>query len=155
VNQRIMLTKPVFERLVEHLVFIEENTDTLANFCFPDLPIERENMRKLFREYAVKIEDEFERTVIINSPEKYRDTANLNEFPFVILGSQVRVADQSSSCSTVFKLIHPIEQSSRINEVTCLSALGKALFMKKVGSEAVVDTPARQKRYKIETIRLL
>lgn len=150
-----MLTKPVFERLVEHLVFIEENTDTLADFCFPDLPIERENMRKLFREYAGKIETEFERTEIVSSLDKHCDTANLNEFPFVILGSQVHVSDQIGISRMVFKLIHPLEQSSRVNEITCLSAMGKALFLKEVGNEAVVDTPTWPKRYRIETIRLL
>lgn len=154
-GNRIMLTKPIFEWLIEHLVFIEENKDELVNFYYPDLPIEQENMKKFFAGYIKKIEAELEKIEIVNSIDKFRYTDRLNEFSFVIIGSQVDVIDLYDKTSTSLRLIHPVEQSKRKNEITYLSTLGRSLLLKEVGSEVVINNASALQRYRVKSIKLL
>lgn len=154
-KNRIMLTKPVFEWLIEHLVFIEENTDELVNFYYPGFEEEKYNMKKFFIEYIRKIEVELEKVEVIGSFDKFHFIDYLNVFPFVIIGSQVSVRDVLYKKEACYKLIHPVEHSRRKNEITYLSALGKALLLKEAGSEVMVNTPAGMQHFRIQSVKLL
>lgn len=155
VKNKILLTKPAFEWLIEHLVYIEESTDKLVNFYYPTVSIEQSDMKKLFTNYVNKIDAELERIEIVNSLEKFRYTGDLNEFPFVIIGSQVDIVDLSDNSSISVKLIHPVEHSKHKDEITYLSSLGRALILKEVGSEVVVNMPIGLRRFKVKSIKLL
>lgn len=151
----IALTKPIFEWLIEHLVFIEENADDLACFYYPDLPEEQGNMIKFFKGYVSKIEKELERIEVVDSIESYRRYDNLNEFSFVIIGSQVEVSGLTGGDMTSFKLIHPVEHGKRRNEITYLSPMGRALLLREAGSEFEVEMPSGLQQYRINSVRLL
>lgn len=153
-GNRIMLTKSIFEWLIEHLVFIEESADELVNFYYPDLPVEQCNMKRFFTEYIKKIEAELEQVEIVSSIDKFRYANSLNEFSFVIIGSQVELLNLTSRRNVSFKIIHPDDHNKRSNEITYLSALGKALLLKEVGNKVEVNMPAGLQRYKIEAIKL-
>lgn len=154
-RNEIILTKTIFEGLIEHLVFVEENADNLAGFYYPDLPEKRESMKKLFLEYVTKIEAVMEKIEVVDSIEEYRRYENLNEFPIAIIGSQVGVESLTDGSVTSLKLIHPDEHSRRKNEITYLSPMGRALLLRKTGSEFEVDIPEGRKRFRVRSVRLL
>ena len=57
-NKFITLTQPIFENLIEHLLYIEESADRLAVFFFPESEKDRENMKRFYRQYVKKIENQ-------------------------------------------------------------------------------------------------
>lgn len=154
-RNRILLTKPIFEWLIEHLVYMEENIEELVNFYYPYPSIEQENLKKFFKKYIRKIEAVLEKIEVINSMDKFRYTNYLNEFPFVIIGSHVNVIDLSNKSNTYYKIIHPLEQSKRKSEITYFSDLGKALILKEANHEVVINTPSELQSFKIMSIKLL
>lgn len=156
-KQMITLTKPVFEKLIEHLIYIEESADSLADFYFPDSPKDREDMKRFFEQYVKTIEDEMEHVAVVKSFAEASCLDSLNTFPFVIIGSEVELVTIAGKTACVYRLIHPDSQSKVKNGVTYLSPIGKALLLKNAGSEIDIDidmAPVPQ-RLKIKTITLL
>jgi transcription elongation factor GreA len=156
-GSRIFLTRPVFEWLIEQLVFIEENADELADFYYLDLPEEQKKIKQFFAEYSRKIESELERVDIVGAAGQFGSAGQLNEFPFIIIGSRVRLASPGNNDGMTLKVIHPVQKSTngRGGEVTYLSALGKELLLKEVGSEVAVSLPEGAGQYRVESVKLL
>lgn len=154
-NKSIALTKPVFEKLIEHLIFVEEAADRMADFYFPDSPEDRKDMRHFFSQYIKKIEEEMKHITVVRSFADVSSPDNLNAFPFVIIGSEVELEDISGSTVFVYRLIHPDRENKAKNGITYLSPLGKALLLKNTGSEIDMDASDAVRCVKIKVIRLL
>lgn len=151
----ITLTKPVFEKLIEHLIYIEESSDNLADFFFPDSPKDQEDIKNFFRQYVKTIENEMGYITVVKSFANASCLNSLNTFPFVIIGSEVELETISGKPAFVYRIIHPDGQNKAKNGITYLSPMGKALLLKTTGSEIDIDTPSASQRVKIKTIRLV
>lgn len=151
----IILTKPVFEKLIEHLIYIEESSDSLVEFIFPEPGKEREDMKLFFRRYVKAIEDELENVTVIKSHRVGTSPGTLNHFPFVIIGSEVDLEDETGKVSSVYRLIHPDSPSKVKNEITYLSPIGKELLMKNKGSKISIEVQSDIRHLRIKSIRLV
>lgn len=151
----ITLTKPVFEKLIEHLIYIEESSDSLAEFIFPESAKERDEMKLFFRKYVEAIENELEKVTVVKSHRVGTCPETLNHFPFVIIGSEVDLEDESGRLSGVYRLIHPDSPSKVKNEITYLSPIGKQLMMKKTGSKINIEMQSEIRQLRVKSIRLV
>jgi len=165
----ITLTKPVFETLIKHLIYIEESSDSLADFYFPDSPKEQEEIKDFFRVYIKKIENEMEHAKVVSIFTKVPCLDMLNTFPFVIIGSEVGL--ETASCKTAYncRVIHTDSQTNVKNGITFLSPIGRSLLLRNAGSEIDIGignnigsninsslcASAEMQRVKIKTIKLL
>lgn len=151
----ITLSKPVFEKLIEHLIYIEESTDSLADFYFPDSPKEQEDMKLFFRNYVKTIENEMGHVKVVKSFANAPCLDTLNTFPFVIIDSEVELEPVSGKAAYNYRVIHPDSQINVKNGITYLSPIGKALLLKNAGSEIDISKSDVPQRVKIRSIRLL
>ncbi len=155
-GNQISLTKPVFEWLIEQLVFIEEASGELAGFIYPDLPIEQEKMKVFFQAYVEKIESVLKKVNIVESIREYLYIDRLNEFPFIIIGSQVTMTKLSDNSELTYVIVFPVDDSNnqQNNELSCISPLGKELLLKEVKSEFDIIIPEGLTRVRIDCIKL-
>ena len=155
-EKKISLTKPVFEWLIEQLVFIDETSGELARFIYPDSAVEQEKMKLFFESYVEKIESVLKKVNIVDSIEEYSNTERLNEFPFIIIGSQVKMTNLSDSSQLTYVIVYPVDDSQKQlnNELSCISPLGKELLLKDVKSELTIKMPEGVTRLKLDCIKL-
>lgn len=155
-EKKISLTKPVFEWLIEQLVFIEETSGELARFIYPDSAVEQEKMKLFFESYVEKIESVLKKVNIVDSIEEYSNTERLNEFPFIIIGSQVKMTNLSDSSQLTYVIVYPVDDSQKQlnNELSCISPLGKELLLKDVKSELTIKMPEGVTKLKLDCIKL-
>lgn len=164
----ITLTKPVFEKLIEHLIKIEESSDSLADFYFPDSPKDQQELLEFFTVYVKKIEDELQNAEVINPFIKVQDPGTLNTFPFVIIGSEVGLETLPARTLNICRVIFPDSQANVKNGISFLSQLGRSLLLRNCGSEIDIgidggngttiyssDTPSKTRKTIIKSIRLL
>lgn len=131
----IKLTKPVFEKLIEHLIKIEESSNSLAEFYFPDSLKEQEELLEFFTVYVKKIENELQQAEVINPFVKAQNPGALNAFPFVTIGSEVRLETFPAGTGHTCRVIFPDSQANVKNRISFLSQLGRSLLLKNCGSE--------------------
>lgn len=142
-------SKPVFENLVKHLVNIEEQKSILIDEFFPVSSPERKKMEELFDTYINQIE-----SLIKNA--QIAKTGN-NCLPFVIIGSEVGVENLETGDTYQLQIVSPLEESTNADETknaSCLSPVGKALLLRKIGDKVVVKVPAGEYHYHIKSIAL-
>lgn len=133
-TQMITLTKPVFEKLIEHLIKIEETSDILADFYFPDSPKDQEELSEFFTVYVKKIENELQNADVINPFIKVKDPGVLNAFPFVTIGSEVGLEILPAKTARICRVIFPDSQANVKNGVSFLSQLGRSLLLRNCGT---------------------
>lgn len=153
----IIMTKPAFERLLEHLIYMEERMDDIIDLHCPGEAGEREELREFFSFYIKKIEGIMEKIRAV--PHIYKKDSGysvdeMNRFPFVIIGSSVTLEDVLSGKTYNCRIVHPFEHSDSISDVSYLSETGKALILKDVGSEVFFRTPGGLQCNRIISIRL-
>ena len=153
-NKDIILTKPVFEALIAHLIHTEESSEGLAEFYYPDSPEDREDMKEFFTQYINAIERELENVKVIKSLQEACGTDQVNHFPFVIIGSEIVLESVSGKEVRTVALIPPDSHLGVKNGVTYLSAQGRALLMRKTGSRVDISESAEPQLYRIKAVRL-
>lgn len=158
-NGNVMLSKTIFEKLIEHLVEVEENKNKILDFCFPDPCKKRDELREFFEKYIssidtvvkkIKVKDQAYDNTLVKENDNHIDT-----FPFVIIGSEVEIVDDAVEESFSYKIVHPFENSKRIDEITYLSPVGKALMLKGINDTVSIDVPVGTLNYRINNIKLL
>lgn len=73
------------------------------------------------------------------------------------MGSEVEVLDTENGSKFTFTVVAPFQsqrESHNIFDVSCLSPVGRALLLKKVGETVEVDAPGGIFHYKINSINL-
>ena len=146
--KKFAFSKSIFENLVKHLVEIEENKNELLETYFPESSRKRNEFLKILNNYLAQIN-----TVIQNT--SISENTN-NDFPYVIIGSDVEVADLNDQKVYSFRIVSPFDvmESIESNDVSYLSPVGMSLLLKKVGTNVVISTPGGECRYKIQSIKL-
>ncbi|GAB7389021.1 hypothetical protein BSNK01_28590 [Bacillaceae bacterium] len=143
---RVTLSKAVFEKLVKHLVEVEEGKNKLVEQYYPEPSKERYDIERLIRDYINKVNQ------LIKNVNQSEMTDN--RVPFVTIGSEVEIQDLDDQEVFKYRIVSPWEETLREEDVSYLSPVGKSLLLKKVGDEIQVNAPGGVFRYKIKSILL-
>ena len=141
------LSKITLEKLTHHLIEVRANRGKIIDDVFPEVTKERHEFESLMELYIYEVDRFINNTKPIESPE--------NSLPFVIMGSEVKVSDIKNDSTFKFTVVAPFQsqrESHNIFDVSCLSPVGRALLLKKVGDKVEVEAPGGMFHYVIESI---
>lgn len=141
---KFVFSRQTFERLINHLVNIEENKDELLEIYFPEPSKSRKEFISILDNYIVEVNKLLQNTHVAKSTD--------NSFPFVIIGSEVEVKDMDEQRFFKFRIASPFEQIGS-DDVSFLSPVGMSLLLKEVGEEVVVVTPGCRSNYRVQSIK--
>ncbi|HEX3048001.1 MAG TPA: GreA/GreB family elongation factor [Bacillota bacterium] len=146
-NQSIFLTKYAFHSLVSNLLELEESISVILDEFCPGPSTEAEELKQILNDYLRRMDDTL-RNISITETAK-------NEFPFVIVNSEVMIEETASLGVYRNKLISPLKDRVEVNEISFLSPMGKALLLKNVKDNIVVEMPGGDFHYKILSVRII
>lgn len=145
-SEKVQLSRVTFEKLVAHLVNIEDGKNKLLEEYFPVLSKERNEIRVLIEKYIAKIDYLIRNDLVVVQ-------FSGNNFPFVTIYSEVEVQDLENGELQKLRIVPPFK-NDEINDVSFLSPVGKSLLLKNVADKAVVKAPGGEFHYIIKAIRL-
>lgn len=145
-NQPIFLTKDAFNSLLANLVELEEGIGEIIDVFFREPSREAEDLKKVLNDY-VRWMDEMVKRVTVEANAD-------NEFPYAVIGSEVVVEEKGGGGTFCFKLVSPLRNKVDSNEISFLSPMGKAMLLKKVNQNFVVEAPGGNFEYKILDIKI-
>ncbi|MGI5860068.1 MAG: GreA/GreB family elongation factor [Tepidanaerobacteraceae bacterium] len=140
------LSKSTFKKLKEHLIEVRANRGKIIDDFFSEVTKERHEFESLMELYIYEVDRFIQNAEPVESQE--------NTLPFVIMGSEVKVSDKSDS-TFKFTVVAPFQsqrESHNIFDVSCLSPVGRALLLKKVGDTVEVEAPGGVFHYEIKSI---
>lgn len=147
-SRNVILTKPAFENLIQHLVNIENERKELADRFFPGPSKERIRFRSLLDNYITGIDFFIKYKISVGEKSD-------NSFPLVIINSDVEIENIKTNERLNYRIVSPdVKVNRRNSDVSFLSPVGRALLLKEVGDEVSVDTPGGKLKYRVESIRL-
>lgn len=149
----LSLPRAAFDRIVKHIVAMEDERDFVLDACFPKPSEERDRLRMLLDRYTAHVNELIGR-VKVRDDKDGETLANL-ELPFVMVGSEVALEDLAQGERLVFRIEHPFKTDGSGGEISYISPLGAALLLKKPGQKVAVETPAGEFGYRIESIHLI
>lgn len=140
--------KSIYEKLIEHLVEIEEEKSQVIEEYYYEMSAERLEFETLIANYISHIDKHVKK--MKKSKKKSIDC------PFVIIDSIVEVEDINSNEVEKFKIVSPFLTSNPLDGdyASYLSPIGKSLLLKKVGDHVLVETPMGNIEYEIKSIEL-
>lgn len=140
--------KTINEKLIEHLVEIEEEKSQVIEEYYYEMSAERLEFETLMMDYISHIDDYVKK---INKTKKVG-----TDCPFVIIDSIVEVEDINSKEVERFKIVSPFLTTNPLDGdfASYLSPIGKSLLLKKVGDHVFVETPMENIEYEIKSIEL-
>lgn len=144
--QSVFLTQDAFDALLANLLEIEEGMFRIMEDFFPEPTKEADEVKRLLNDYVGKIGETITKVTV-------RETAN-NDFPYVIVGSEVVVEDIESHKTYQYKIISPNKTKISISEISFLSPMGKALLLKKAGDYFAVEAPGGVFSYKVLSVKI-
>lgn len=145
-SKKIILSKPVFENLLLHMVNMEHDKNMLVDEYFPEQTKERNRFRDLLENYITKIDFLIRNNLSIGENSE-------NSLPFVVINSDVEVLDMKTNDVFYYRMVTPYN-NKEANDVSIFSPVGKSLLLKKVGDEVTINTPGGKLKYKIQSIKL-
>lgn len=144
--KKILLSKPVFEKLLANLVALEEGYENILDEYFPEFNDERDKTLEYIKEYIKEI-DSLLKNVSISENSR-------NEFPFVIIGSEVEILDIDERETYKYRIVNPHERDIAKDYISFLSPIGMSLLLKKNGETVTVETPEQTYKYQIKSISI-
>lgn len=78
------------------------------------------------------------------------------QWPLILIGSIVEVQDLDYSEIERLKIVPPFygEKSGNLDCASCLSPVGHALLLKKIGDRVAVNTPLGKSNFMVKSIEL-
>lgn len=144
--KKLTLTPPAYEKILAHLVDMEERRVQLINLYFQDFNKQRDEFEQLLDSYISHL-DKTVRNI-------ERSETSDNYFPFVCLNSEIEVEDIEEAETYRYRIIVPESTHSGEDCITILSPMGRALLCKKEGEIVSVNAPSGVYRYRIKSIRI-
>lgn len=146
-NQSIFLTKDAFNSLLANLVELEEGIDEIIDVFFREPSKEAENLKRVLNEYIQWLDGTIKRVKVDENAD--------NDFPYAIVGSEVVVEDVAGKETYCYKLVSPLKNKVDSNEISFLSPMGKAMLLKKVKDQFVVEAPGGNFDYQIKSVTII
>jgi transcription elongation factor GreA len=152
VETDIELTSNTFRAILKHLVYLEEMRDFIVNEFFGELLTLHDYYSVSLDKYIKKLEELIKRARVIDKAGS-ENLEFINNLPYVIIGCTVILENLSTHNTHFFKIISPYSDSLLQENLSCLSALGKALMLRKTGDIIKADLNGDEGLYKIKSIR--
>lgn len=133
-----------FENLLEQLVNLEESYEEMLDGYCSGQTTEREYYRELIQVYIRQLEKMLKYIA-------FKQEAH-DEFPFVVIGSQVEIEDMEDGEICTYNVVNPQCTDISDGQVSFLSPVGTALLLKKIGETVAVQAPGGVYRYRIRAI---
>jgi len=147
-NSENCLSKNDLEFLVKHLSEIETNKSKIIDEYFDDSLENPREFEYLVNNYIHRVRDFVGYIKESNALDEY--------IPFVTVGSEVTVKDLGNDEHFVFRIVAPFEsqrEKQNIFDVSCVSPVGRALLLSKIGDEVEVQAPGGVFYYEVESIK--
>ena len=145
-SEKVELSRLTFEKLVAHLVNIEEGKNQLLEEYFPVLSKDRNEISILLEKYIAKIDYLIRNDLVVVQVSD-------NNFPFVAIYCEVEVQDLENGELQKLRIVPPFK-NDEANDVSFLSPAGRSLLLRNVADKAVVKAPGGEFHYIIKSIRL-
>lgn len=146
-NHPICLTKYAFHSIVSNLLEIEEGIQVILDEYFSEPSNEAEELKQTLHDYLRRMDDTLKNISIAETAK--------NDFPFVIINSEVMVEEIGSLGIYRYKLISPLKDRVNAQEISFLSPMGRALLLRKVHETTVVKSPGGDFHYKVLSVRII
>lgn len=144
--KKVFLTKNAFRMVIQNLLEIEEGINHLDEY-FQNQYQDINEVKQLLMEYISHCNNIIKNTTTV-------ETAN-NDFPYVIIGSDVIIEDTQSLEKFNYRLISPfMKKQISTEEISFLSPVGKALLLKQIDDKCHVKAPGGNFTYKILSIKI-
>lgn len=143
---KLSLSQAVYENLARHLTQAEEEKSKIFDLYFPEPSKDRNDFEDLYESYIRQVNE------LVTNADK-SETFGF-EVPFVVIGSTVEVQDLMNNEVINYRIVNPFWGNIGINDVSCLSPMGRSLLLKKAGDEIEVNAPGGLFRYKVISIRM-
>lgn len=143
-----VVSKSVHEKLIEHLIEMEEEKTRVIEEYYYDMSAERLEFETLIEYYISSIE---------NYIKEFKKTDKVDAVcPFVIIDSIVEVEDINTKDVERFKIVSPFSTTNPLDgdSASYLSPIGKSLLLKRIGDHVFVETPVENIEYEIKSIEL-
>ncbi len=146
--EKTIVSRPVYENIVKHLVDIEEEKNRVLEEYYYDMTSERLDFENLIDNYVINIDKYIQTAKIADTPE--------NDCPFVTINSIVEVQDLTDNSVEKFQIISPFLSDHSLDGecASYLSPIGKSLLLKKKGDKVIVETPMENIEYIVKSIEL-
>lgn len=142
---KTLMSRSAFEKLITHLVKIEEEKKFILQDYFPGALKERREIEDLLNNYIAEIE-----SLIANNIEVAENADN--RLPFVTIYSEVQVQDVDTFETCHYHILPPLQNSGE-NNASFLSPVGKSLLLSSVGDKVLIETPGGILSYRIQSIK--
>lgn len=134
----------VYEKLLAHLVQVEENCSQWLHDQFPLLTPQREQTAQLMDRYVKQLQAFLANSLLSDHAD--------DDLPFAVMGSRVRLLNGESGTSKEFEILPFYEERVNSDHVSILSPLGNALLLKPKGAQLIVKAPRGDINCKLLTI---
>ncbi|NLO22352.1 MAG: hypothetical protein GX119_10205 [Syntrophomonadaceae bacterium] len=142
--KEIELSPDILKGLQEHLEDMEERQsqiveDFIAKNCdeYREYTIE-------FKNYLLQL-----RQLVEKSEEL---TGKANGMPIITIGTLVTVINVGNQKEFSFHIVGPNYNRKNSRDVSCMSPVGRALMLKQVGDEVLVNAPGGTFKYQVKSI---
>lgn len=142
------VAQSIHDKLIEHLVEMEEERARVIEEYYYTKSADRLNFEKIMDNYIASIEKYIKKS----KKSKKQDTT----YPFVIVDSTVVVENLKTKEIERIKIVSPFIASNLFDEniATYLSPVGKSLLLKKVGDHVSIETPMENVEYVVKSIEI-
>jgi len=139
-----ILSNKVFDKLLMQLVTIEEGKENMSGYLGDDKNLSQlASMMTLYESKLIEL--------VESAVKREEDDASV---PFVVIGGEPTVYDLDSGETITYRITTPETFETEGNDVTLLSPIGKALFLREVGDKVDISVPAGTIHYEIKSIEL-
>jgi transcription elongation factor GreA len=148
----VELSSYAYSSVLSHLVDTEERKNEIINELYCDSSNLRDDFSSFLDNYLIKLEELVKTVQIIDKPTREK-LKEINNLPYVIIGSTVELEGDNNLGTHVFKIVSPYDNSNSDKDLSYVSALGRALMLKKPGDVVKVKNKNSICSYKIKAIR--
>jgi transcription elongation factor GreA len=146
-NQQIFVSKKQFQRLLRTNIDFEENLPKLIYEYLPGDSQKQQEFKASFQSYLQLFDQLLPRVVVDDSQAG-------GFFPCAVLGALVTIQDLDNQMVSEYRLIAPFEKDITPGDISILSPLGEALWLKTIRDDVVIAAPGGRFRYRIVAVKL-
>jgi len=138
----------IVDFLIEHLKKVESTRNHILKEFYEEHTEDRDNLESIFQQYTSHIRSFMDSDI---------DITNSKQWPFVLIGSIVEVEDLDYNGIDKLKIVPPFyeDKTTKLECASCLSPVGHALLLKKIGDKVSVKTPLGHCNFMVRSIDLL
>lgn len=139
--------RQIIDFLKEHLKKIESTRNHILKEFYENHNEDRDNFESILQNYIRNIKNFMDSDIA---------AIDNKQWPFVLIGSIVEVEDLDYNSIDKLKIVPPFHEDkvTKLECASCLSPVGHALLLKKIGDKVAVKTPLGDCNFMIKSIDL-